>query len=151
MHHAVLALTRADCCVYQQLTTEILKQSSEAPKVLWTSLGYNKYSRLFAPADDTGDTIEQTRARSAGPAAVKAESSATDKSSTKQTAQAATAFRFKPDISALVNPSEDSLVEGTDLHALHTGCVSVTPLLTTFAMGQNSSAIEVGDKGLWKL
>ena len=120
--------------------------------VVWTTLGYNKYSRLFEPIESAGtDGKEQKKAEQAGPAAVALNASPSDSASSTNKARQARQFRFKPDLSALVSPAANALVEGTDIHAIHNGCVSVTPLRTTFAPDEVSSAIEVGEKGLWKL
>lgn len=119
-------------------------------------MGKNRYGRLFAPVGDPKpDTEAQREAQVGGPAAVPLQrpSANAEPSFVKPTPSPIKAFRFKPDMGIMVNPAVNTLVEGTDIHALHSGWCSVTPIRATFASGDVSDNIETVDgngKGLWK-
>ena len=139
---------------YSQLSKSILQQST---KVAWTSMSKNRYGRLFAPVEDPSpDTEAEKEAEDAGPAAVATHSPSVDTSPSGEIPglSPTRAFRFKPDISLLINPMPNMVVPGTDIHALHSGWCSVTPIRATFELGEISDKIETEEdngKGLWKL
>jgi broad specificity polyphosphatase/5'/3'-nucleotidase SurE len=123
-------------------------------------MGKNKYGRLFAPVEDEApDSTAQKQAEEAGPAAVPVRSPTPEQkqkapANTSNTTSTGKAYRFKPEIGLLVNPDPKSIEAGTDIHALHSGWCSVTPIRATFALGDVSSRIETEEgagKGLWKL
>ena len=124
-------------------------------------MGKNKYGRLFAPVEDSApDSTAQKQAEEAGPAAVPVHSPTSDQqakdasNTSSNTTSTGKAYRFKPEIGLLVNPDPKSIEAGTDIHALHSGWCSVTPIRATFALGEVSKRIETEEgsgKGLWKL
>merc|ERR1711939_1162153 len=141
------------------LTTNILDQTASSPKIQWTTLAGARYGRLFVPINEAKPKTETEReAEEAGPAAVPIHSppgeDAPKPEHPHKASPSTKAYKFKPDISLLINPDECSLVPGTDIHALHNGLVSVTPLKATFGLGEPCSRIETEEgngKGLWKL
>lgn len=137
------------------LTTDILDHDSSAPKVQWTTLSPRKYGRLFVPLEQAKPKNQaEEDAEEAGPAAVPIHSPPPRETPPSSIRSTSTAFKFKPDIGALIAPDASTLVPGTDIWAIHHGIVSITPLRSSFEAAAIHTGIETeegGGKGLWKL
>lgn len=137
------------------LTVDILSQDSSAPRVQWTTLAPRKYGRLFVPIEQAKpENQAEEEAEEAGPAAVPIHSPPPREANPPAIRSATTAFRFKPDIRALIAPDASTLIPGTDIWAIHNGIISITPLRSTFEAGAVHTAIDTEDgsgKGIWKL
>lgn len=136
------------------------------PPIKFTSLGPGKYGRLFAPQEGSAPTkdahlFEGTHTppstaravqmgKEAGPSAIPEASEIEERARLQDQPQQAAnrsratkytvelggplTFQFKPDIAHLVNPN--ALPEGSDIHAIHNGYISITPMKAAFALGQ---------------
>ncbi|GAA5995009.1 5'/3'-nucleotidase SurE [Rhodotorula paludigena] len=143
----------------------LLPEIVSAPEVRWTSMARTNYGRLFKSTPHPDSAASQNKG---GPAAVAEPQDAAAAASSSSAAEAGDAqgsellgvkdehkseklhFVFAPDISALVSPKMEDLVEGTDKHAIHTGAISVTPIRSAFMEAAPPTGIPV--EGLrWKI
>ncbi|KAM0756167.1 sure-like protein [Meredithblackwellia eburnea MCA 4105] len=115
------------------------------PEIQWTTMARTQYQRLFksiAKAPEAKPAFSGDGEDDGGPAAIPENPDETvrvpqdkegdcvrfrDEHNTRPLK-----FIFSPDIGPLVNPNENSLVEGTDSHTLHSGAISVTPIRAAF-------------------
>ncbi|BGP12731.1 hypothetical protein JCM10213_008869 [Rhodosporidiobolus nylandii] len=129
-----------------------------SPEIRWTTMARTNYGALFH------STASRTASKDAGgPAAVPEPTSPEggkdsiegtgDEQLLVKSEHYSTPLRFKfaPDLGSLVNPNPADLVDGTDKHALHAGCISVTPIRAAFAEAAAPSGIAAGEGGVWKL
>ncbi|KEI39169.1 uncharacterized protein L969DRAFT_94247 [Mixia osmundae IAM 14324] len=129
----------------------------EATKIRFTTMALTRYKRLFAPTAHPSESkaayeAEYSDTANAGPGALEEPSNPS-----KVTADRSKklAFKFAPHIGQLINPPASALQSGHDNHALHHGCIAVTPLKASFLGADPPSAIKQHDegpgKGHWKL
>ncbi|GAA6001781.1 hypothetical protein JCM10207_002317 [Rhodosporidiobolus poonsookiae] len=139
------------------------------PQVRWTSMAQTRYGRLFKSSTESsgaatpnGLRAQQASSANGGPAAVPEPKDASEVPPKKagegdedllvrdEHYERELHFKFEPDIRALVNPNPDELVEGTDKHCIHSGIVSVTPVLARFAEAPVPQGIPL-DGLSWKM
>lgn len=120
--------------VYSVNVPLVPEMKEENVEVEFTTMARTSYQRLFksttkAPADNGGPA--------AIPESEDGEAKEDDNIFQLRDEHHAIplSFAFAPDISSIIDPHPASLVQGTDTHAIHSGKISVTPLLASFASG----------------
>lgn len=120
----------------------------------WTTLEPARYQRLFLPTAQASPNNHS--GDDGGPAAVpEPEGEATllpedNVAVLDSHRQTPLSFVFRPDLGKLINPTKESLAEGTDTHAVMHGRISVNPLKAAFEAGKVPQGIET-EAGVWKL
>ncbi|KZW02412.1 sure-like protein [Exidia glandulosa HHB12029] len=110
----------------------------EPLKVCWTRMWHSRYGRLFASHPPVSSAAEQETI-----------------GSTPEGTPEPLLFKFAPDFKGLVNPQLEDLPVGTDAWAVHSGHVSVTPLIACFAEPQDAltecTDAQDTEKLVWKV
>ncbi|BGP67337.1 hypothetical protein NBRC10513v2_000655 [Rhodotorula toruloides] len=135
----------------------LLPDIVSSPEVRWTTMARTSYGRLFKSTPHPESAASEEKGGPAAVAEPKQENGATDQGEGSESLMVRDEhwkerlhFVFAPDLSALVNPKMDDLVEGTDKHAIHSGAVSVTPIRAAFMEASPPQGIPV-DGPRWKI
>ncbi|GAA6047348.1 hypothetical protein JCM3770_001900 [Rhodotorula araucariae] len=140
----------------------LLPSIVDAPEVRWTTMAHTAYGRLFKSTPHP-DSVSAAQPDEGGPAAEPepqtdegqraGDGGAEDMAAVRvrdEHTREKLHFVFAPDISALINPKMEDLVEGTDKHAIHSGAASVTPIRAAFMEAPVPAGIPV-DGPKWRL
>ncbi|GAA5849970.1 hypothetical protein JCM8547_000967 [Rhodosporidiobolus lusitaniae] len=161
---------REDKVDVYSVNVPLLPNIVSSPSVRWTTMAKTGYGALFkskSPSEFAefapGDTSTPTPNKG-GPAAVPEPEKPTKEQERPSEAvlekgvgvkeehkSQKLSFKFAPDLTALVNPDPNSLVEGTDKHALHSGAISIVPVRAAFAETKIPKGAQMDEKLRWKI
>ncbi|BGP21742.1 hypothetical protein JCM10295v2_000617 [Rhodotorula toruloides] len=135
----------------------LLPDIVSSPEVRWTTMARTSYGRLFQSTPHPESAASEEKGGPAAVAEPKQENGTTGQADEGERLMVRDEhwnerlhFVFAPDLSALVNPKMDDLVEGTDKHAIHSGAVSVTPIRAAFMEASPPQGLAV-DGFKWKI